>query len=74
MSYEDQLIRESTERAIDQPWCSACERNSEDCICLEEATPEAAGPSIEMTLDASNRFGVRIVQREIKAKTQKHET
>lgn len=33
MSYEDQLIREATEGP--QYWCSACERDADDCICDE---------------------------------------
>ncbi len=36
MSYEDILIRESTGEGMGQPpWCSACERDVEDCVCEE---------------------------------------
>ncbi len=36
MSYENQLIRESTGEGMGQPpWCSACERDAEDCVCEE---------------------------------------
>jgi hypothetical protein len=33
MSYEDVLIREATEGPV--CWCSACERDADDCCCEE---------------------------------------
>ncbi len=54
MSYEDQLIRESTEGPT--YWCSACERDAEDCVCLEEATPEAIVQGIEMAQQGAKQL------------------
>ncbi len=52
MSYEDQLIREATGQGRDfeeNHDCPKCDQHFSDCVCLEEATPEATMPRIEVT-------------------------
>ncbi len=64
MSYENQLIREATERFT--PWCSACERDADDCICEElcDHLRETVNPFTDVidpeSLDYSR--GVKIIR------------
>ncbi len=54
VNYENQLIREMTEGPT--RWCSACERDAEDCVCeeLSDHLRETVNPDSDVSVPAES--------------------